>query len=157
MITPERKHELAVEIAAQRANNALDLTPSAIVYRLISGLEDVAPFSENEKRHAADEIADLIRRSRAIVTFPEMYVGKGDGEPVSAPDDEQSAGSPAFFPESVPSAIPDLPGSIDNPEGWEDSWDRARAADEQRTEYEKRREGEDSAGRGVDESAGGTE
>lgn len=119
MISPERKHELAVEIGARRANDALERTPSGVVYRLIEGLDDIAPMPEHKKRELAIDVADLIRTGRAVFVRPQDYVGKGDGEPIQGSD---------------------------NPEGWEDSWDRERAAD-----YEKWREGEDSAGRGADE------
>lgn len=94
MIRPERIHELAVEISARRANDALDRTPDGIVYRLISGLDDIAPMPDREKRKLAAEIADFIRTGRAVVVYPDTYVGKGDGEPAQPdlPDAVQACG-----------------------------------------------------------------
>lgn len=83
MISDQRKHELAVKIGAQRANDALTRTPSGIVYRLISGLDDIAPMPEHEKRDLAIDIANLIRDGHAVFVRPQDYVGKGDGEAVS--------------------------------------------------------------------------
>lgn len=81
-IRPERIHELAVEIGARRANTALDRTPDSVVYRLIEGLDDIAPMSDPDIRNLASRIAEIIRRGQAIVTFPQLLEGTGDDEPV---------------------------------------------------------------------------
>jgi hypothetical protein len=107
MITPARKRELAVRIGAERTRHALTRTPDAVVYRIISDFDDFIGKPDAEVRQDAAEIAELIRTGQSIVTFPHLYEGTGD-------------------------AVDQVPASITNPEGWEDSWDRERAADEQR-------------------------
>lgn len=103
-IRPERIHELAIEIGARRANDTLDRTPDAVVYRIISDFDDFTGKPDAEVRQDAAEIAELIRTGQSIVTFPHLYEGTGD-------------------------AVDQVPASITNPEGWEDSWDREAAAD----------------------------
>jgi hypothetical protein len=117
MITPARKRELAVRIGAERTRHALTRTPDAVVYRIISDFDDFIGKPDAEVRQDAAEIAELIRTGQSIVTFPHLYEGTGDGEPIAAPIPMGLAGSPG-------------PITINNPEGWEDSWDRERAADD---------------------------
>lgn len=87
----------------------------------------LAPAPSQAPQGAAQDSAAPVGHAEPAVAS-EAAAGPGNGNHTPS-DEAPRAECQLFFPESVPSAIPDLPAPIDNPEGWEDSWDRARAAE----------------------------
>lgn len=93
-MTPERLRELAIDIAAQRANTALDNTHAMFVYLRIENLDDFAAATVAEVRDAAEQIAELVRGGQATVLFPQPLEGHGDGEPVTVDDETAEQRAP---------------------------------------------------------------
>lgn len=80
-LTPEREHELAVMVAAREANEAVKVSLPIDALRIVRDFDDVASMPEDDRQALYQRITRLVRMAHVIVTFPELYVGKGDGEP----------------------------------------------------------------------------
>ncbi len=105
MLTPnERLRELAIRVAKERAEHAVKLTTfgDGEIWKAMRDAE----VAREAMLATAGQIAALVRTAQVTVTFPQLYLGQGDGDAdVQTPVPPFEAAG-IFFPGSTPSAIP---------------------------------------------------